>query len=345
MEAKAFSYDYFSGGWHADSWRPPREERGLLVLLGRLEVPLAQPLALREHGADGVADQLAREVVVAGAAALAPPALVALRVEVPALVGVARRAGRGPRRLEADLARLGAAHGVLVQRRELALVRRGAALAVRAAGRGAAALHEQRRAGRAGVVAPRQADGHGRAGRRAAGHLHHAAGLVLAAAGDGAAGVAAGAGGAAGGGVRLGPVPAARRAGQRGAALGRGAGGRGALGAAGPGGLAALGVHAPAGGGVALHALEAALGVAARDVAAAGRLAGLAGRELGDGARVLAGRRHHRGHALRPATCDRLTTNIFCTYVCFYNRNPRKSFQYCQYVARTMDGIWLIDEP
>lgn len=114
-----------------------RQERGLLEPLRPLQILLAQSLALRQHGAHSVAHQPAGEIVVTEGALVLAPALVSLRIEEPPLGFVkarARIAGHSSGRLEADLARLRAAYRVLVQRRQLALVRRWAMTAVWTAG-------------------------------------------------------------------------------------------------------------------------------------------------------------------------------------------------------------------
>lgn len=88
----------------------------------------------------------------------------------------------GLRRLEAHLPWLGATHGVLAQRAQLALVAGWARVATRPAAEKARAVagRSQRSAHKAGIVAARQAHRHSVAWRVGALHLHHPARLTLA---------------------------------------------------------------------------------------------------------------------------------------------------------------------
>lgn len=253
-----------------------RQESGLLEPLRPLQILLAQPLALRQYGAYGVAHQPAGEVVVAEGALVLTPALVALRIEEPSLGLVearARIAGHSSGRLEADLARLRTAHRVLVQRRQLALVRRGTMMAVWTADGDRAVLIEQRRAVRARIVLLRQADRYRRARRRATRDLHHAARLVLAAARHAAARIAARTRRAASARIQLEAIRTVELAVDFWASEGRVTARHDPFEDPSTRRLLAFLVHAPAHAVVALHRLERAIGITPRYVDPPRRLA------------------------------------------------------------------------
>lgn len=280
------------------------QERGLLEPLRPLQVLFAQPLALRQHGAHGVAYQPAGKIVVAESALVLLPALVAFRIEEPSLGLVearARIARYSSRWHEAHLARFRTAYRVLVQRRQLALVRRRAMVAVRTAGGDRAVQIEQRRAVRARIVLLRQANGHGRTRRRATRHLDHSARLVLATARHAAARIAARARRTAGVRVQLEAVRAIELAVNIRASRRRITARHGSFENSGARCFLALLIHAPAHAIVTLIRLERAVGVASGYVDSSSWLARFSGGVFGDRAGVLARRGHDGRHALRAA--------------------------------------------
>jgi len=241
---------------------------------------------------------------VAESALVFAPALVALRIEEPPLGLVeasARIAGHSSGRLEADLARFRAAHRVLVQRRQLALVRRGAVTTVWTAGGDRAVLIEQRRAIRAWVVLLRQADWYRRTRRRATRDLHHPARLVLAAAGHGATRIAARTRRATRVRVQFEAIRTIELAVDFRASQGRVTARHDPFEDPSARRLLAFLVYAPAHAIVALHRLERTVGVASGYVGPSRGLARFSGGMLSDRASVLAGRGHDRRHALRAA--------------------------------------------